>query len=361
MDMEQITKKEDFLPLFQPPSSGDLVKGTIIGRGRLSLFVDLGPFGTGVVYGKEFFKAKKMFSDLEPGKEVKAKVLKIDGEGGYTEVSITKAREEVTWRKLEELKETKEPFTVKVTKANKGGLIANVEGINGFLPVSHLRSEHYPKVEDGDSLKILHKLQKLIGEDLKVVVLTVDPDEESLILSEKEANTKEMKEILANYEEGDVVKGKITGVVDFGAFIKFPYPEKEGETLEGLIHISELDWQLIEDPKDVVEEGDVVEAKIIEIKNGRISLSLKALKEDPWKKLEYEKGDVVKGKVTKFNPFGAFVKIKPKVQGLIHISEFGTETRMKEELEVGKEYDFEISMVDAEEHRMILTLAKDEA
>lgn len=360
MKMEKITKRENLAPLLSPPGPGDLVEGRIIGRERLSLFVDLGAFGTGVVYGKEFFKAKKIFPDLKPGKKVKAKVLNIDGEAGYTEVSITKAREEAAWKKLRELKETKEPVKIRVAKANKGGLIADVEGISGFLPVSHLRPEHYPKVKGGDTVKILHKLQKLIGKELKVAVLTAEPEQENLILSEKEANTEKARKTLEKYEEGDVVKGRITGVVDFGAFIRFPYPEKEGETLEGLIHISELDWQLIENPREVINEGEVVKAQIIDINNSRVSLSLKTLKKDPWKKLEYEKGDIIKGKVTKLNPFGAFVQIKPKVQGLIHISEFGSENEMKKTLKVGEEYGFEVAMVDPDQHRMILLLADDE-
>jgi len=170
-----------------------------------------------------------------------------------------------------------------------------------------------------------------------------------------------MKKIIGKYGVGDNVQGIITGVVDFGAFIKFPYPaENENETLEGLIHISELDWQLIEDPHNVVNEGDIIKAQIIDITNSRISLSLKSLKKDPWKELGYEKGNMVKGKVIKFNPFGAFVQIKPRVQGLIHISEFGNEEKMKEKIEIGKNYNFEISAIDPDEHRMILKLSENE-
>jgi len=253
-----------------------------------------------------------------------------------------------------------ETLFVMVTKVNKGGLIANVEGIPGFLPVSQLKPEHYPKVEKGDPEKILQELQNFIGKELEVAILSLNPEENNLILSEKEANTEKMQEILQQYKEGDTVQGKITGVVDFGAFLKFPYSEKkeEGGAIEGLIHISELDWQLIENPHDVISEGDVVKAQIIEISQGRVSLSLKALKKDPWNKIEekYQKGNIVEGKVSKFNSFGAFIKISSKVQGLIHISEFGTEVKMKEALQVEKKYKFEISLLDPKEHRMILKL-----
>jgi len=156
-----------------------------------------------------------------------------------------------------------------------------------------------------------------------------------------------------------VAEGEITGITDFGVFIKFG---EKGEELEGLIHISELDWQLIEDPTDVVKVGDKVQAKIISIIDDRVSLSLKALKKDPWEGIEenYKKGDVVHGKVTKFNPYGAFVQIAPKIQGLCHISEFGTKTKMESSLEVGKEYDFQILSIDPAEHRMSLKLAEKE-
>jgi len=361
MTMEELIKDQNFVPFFQPLGINDIVKGKVIGRGRLALFIDLGIFGTGIVYGRELFKARKILGKLNKGDEVTAKILKMDGEQGYTEISITKAKEEMAWRKLRELKEKREPLIVKASKANKGGLMVNIEGISGFLPVSHLKPEHYPKVEDSNTERILQKLQDLIGKELKVVVLSAEPESETLILSEKEANTEKMKKIIGKYGVGDNVQGIITGVVDFGAFIKFPYPaENENETLEGLIHISELDWQLIEDPHNVVNEGDIIKAQIIDITNSRISLSLKSLKKDPWKELGYEKGNMVKGKVIKFNPFGAFVQIKPRVQGLIHISEFGNEEKMKEKIEIGKNYNFEISAIDPDEHRMILKLSENE-
>ncbi len=357
--MKNLLQKEDLSPFFDYPTEGDMVKGKIISQERLALFVDLSPFGTGIVYGKEYFKAKKL-TEIKKGLTVKAKVLDPDGEGGFIELSITKAHEEKAWKKLKKLKEEGKSLEVQISKANRGGLIAYVSGIPGFLPVSQLRPENYPKVEGGDPEKILDELKNFVGEKMEVTVLTLDPTENNLILSEKEVGSEKIAEVLEKYEEGDVVKGEITGVVDFGAFIKFPYSEGgEKSTMEGLIHISELAWQLIEDPQDVVEPGEVVEAKIIDISQGKVSLSLKSLKEDPWEEIgkEFKKGDTVEGTVTKLNPFGAFVKINEKIQGLIHISEFGTEKKMKEELDVGEKYEFKISLLDPEEHRMILKFA----
>lgn len=223
------------------------------------------------------------------------------------------------------------------------------------MPVSQLSAENYPRVEGAESLKILKELQKFVGQEMEVTIFDLDTREGKLILSERAKEIEKVKELLKNFKVGDTVEGEITGITDFGVFIKF----NEGE-LEGLIHISELDWQLIENPADVVKVGDKVKAKIISILGSKVSLSLKALKEDPWKGVEekFKKGEIVSGMVCKFNPYGAFVKISPKIQGLCHISEFGTKAKMESSLEVGKSYQFEILSIEPEEHRMSLKLVE---
>ncbi|HEY9584259.1 MAG TPA: S1 RNA-binding domain-containing protein, partial [Candidatus Paceibacterota bacterium] len=289
---------------------------------------------------------------MQIGDKVFSKIVDLENEDGYIELSLSEAGKEIGWDKLRKIKENDEIIKVKILGANKGGLIAEVESIQGFLPVSQLAPEHYPRVEGADKTKILQKLQQLIGSDLEVKIFDVNPQEEKLIFSEKATDTEKLKEILKNYKMDDVVEGEITGVVDFGAFMKF------GD-LEGLIHISELDWQLIENPSEIVKVGEKVKVKIIEITgDGRVSLSLKALKKDPWVGIEekYKKGDEIKGEVTKFNIFGAFVEIGPKIQGLCHISEFGTKAKMEESLQVGKNYKFQILQIDPAEHRMTLKL-----
>jgi ribosomal protein S1 len=170
-------------------------------------------------------------------------------------------------------------------------------------------------------------------------------------LSEKAKSEEKTKETLKNYSKGDVVDGEITGIADFGAFIKF-------DQIEGLIHISELDWQLVENPAEVVKVGETVKAKIIDINNNQVFLSLKALKANPWEEIEkqYKKGDVIKGKVTKFSAFGAFVEIMPKIRGLCHISEFESKEKMEEQLKVGETYDFTVLQIEPKEHRMSLKL-----
>lgn len=350
--MKEMIEKNDLL---KPPKVGEIVQGKIVSRGKASVFLDLGVWGTGIIYGREFYEAKDKLKDLEIGEIIFAKIVDLENEQGYIELSLTKAGKELAWEELKQKKEREENIKVKILGANKGGLLAKVSGIPAFLPVSQLSTTHYPKVEGGDSQKILKSLQKFIGQEIEVKIFDFDQKEEKLILSEKAKETKKIKEILKNYKVGDLVEAEITGIVDFGVFVRF-IEQKRGENIEGLIHISELDWQLIEDPSEIVKVGQKVKAKIIDISDGKVSLSLKALKKDPWTDIEkkYKKGDVVKGEVTKFNPFGAFVQISPKIQGLCHVSEFGSQKKMEEVLKIGEKYDFQILLIDPKEHRLTL-------
>jgi small subunit ribosomal protein S1 len=277
----------------------------------------------------------------------------LENKDGYIELSLKEASNLLTWQNLKEKKEKGENILIKVLKVNKGGLMTEISGIPAFLPVSQLSQEHYPRVEGADTAKILRELQKFINQELEVKILDLNQEERKLILSEKAKETEKIKELLKNFKVGDVIEGEITGIVDFGAFMKFG-----PENLEGLIHISELDWQIIANPADIVKIGEKVKAKIIDISGDKVFLSLKALKEDPWQEVEkkYKKGDIVKGKVTKFNPFGAFVEVEKKIQGLCHISEFGTQKKMEESLKIGETFNFEILLIDAKAHKMSLRL-----
>lgn len=344
----------------KPMRVGDIVEGTVVGTGRSSVYLDLGPQGTGIIYGKEFLDEKRTLKPLQIGDHIAGKIIELENDEGYIELSLKEAGKELTWDKLQEKKDKEELLTVTVIGANKGGLLAEILGVPAFLPVSQLSQEHYPKVEDGDSTKILLALQKFMGKELEVQIFDLDPTDQKIILSERSKERKKIKEILALYTIGDVVEGEITGVVDFGAFVKFG---KEDEEIEGLIHISEIDWQIIENPGDFLKIGDKVQAKVIDLSNGRASLSLKALKEDPWKEVEkkWKKFDEVQGKVTKLNPFGAFVEIEPRIQGLCHISEFGTRKRMEELLKQGEDYAFQVLEINPAEHRMSLRLKTSDA
>lgn len=358
----EITKNETKNKL-RPPRIDEIIQGKVVNTGKASVFLDLGAWGTGIVYGKEFYEAKDKLKELKIGDTVFAKIVDLENEEGYIELSLTQAGKELAWDRLKEKKEKDELIKVKIIGANKGGLLAKVSDIPAFLPVSQLSQANYPKVEGGDSSKILRALQKFIGQEIEVKVYDFDQKEEKLILSEKAKESEKLKGILENYKIGDTVEAEVTGIVDFGAFVKIPIdPPIKGEieNLEGLIHISELDWQLIEDPSQIIKVGEKVKAKIIDISEGKISLSLKALKKDPWQDVEetLKKGETIKGKVTKFNPFGAFVQITDKIQGLCHVSEFGSQKKMEESLQIDKSYKFKILLIDPKEHRVTLKLAE---
>lgn len=341
------------IDLMRPARIGDLVDGAIVGFGQSAIYVDLGTKGTGIIFGREFYAARNTLRKLKIGDKIFAKIVDAENEEGYVELSLSEAGREIGWERLQRIKENNETIKIMILGANKGGLLTEIEGIQGFLPVSQLSQDHYPRVEKADKTQILQKLQQLVGQELMVKIFDVSPRDEKLIFSEKATETQKIKEILKNYKVGDTVEGEITGVVEFGSFIKIS-PE-----LEGLIHISELDWSIVEDPSAIVKIGDKVKAKIIEITDdGRISLSLKALKKDPWDGIEekYKKSDVIKGKVTKFNPFGAFVEVEPKIQGLCHISEFTTKAKMEEKLKINETYEFKILQIEPKEHRMTLQL-----
>jgi len=334
--MEKMTEKNDLL---KPPKIGEIVQGKIVNKGKASIFLDLGVWGTGIIYGREFYEAKNKLKNLKIGDNVFTKITDLENEEGFIELSLTKAGKELAWEELSQKKENDETIKVKISGANK------------------LSQANYPKVEGGDSQKILTSLQKFIGKEIEVKIFDFDQKEEKLILSEKAKETKKIKELLKNYKIGDVVETEVTGIVDFGVFVKFN-ANKADEILEGLIHISELDWQLIENPSEIVKLGQKVKAEIIDISKGKVSLSLKALKKDPWKDIEekYKKNDIVKGEVAKFNSFGVFIKISPQIQGLCHVSEFGSQKKMEEILKIGEKHDFKILLIEPAEHRMTLKL-----
>ena len=353
--MEKLLEEND-LP--KSAQIGKIIEGKIIGKARSAVFLDLGAMGTGIIYGREFQEAKEKIKSLKLNSPLSAKVIELENEEGYIELSLSQASDELTWKKLREEKRKGQIFKVKILDANKGGLITELFGLQAFIPTSQLSSENFPRVEKGDFSKIVEELQKLVGQEIEVKIFDLDPRQGKLILSEKTKENKKIKEALEKFKVGDVVNVEITGLTNFGAFVKFKEEKLTDTLIEGLIHISELDWQLVEDPADLVQVGQVIKAKIISITDNKISLSLKALEEDPWQDIKYKKGDLVKGEVTKINPYGAFIQIKPKIQGLCHISEFGTKTKMEESLKIGQSFDFEITSIDLQEHRMNLRLKK---
>ncbi|KKQ83304.1 MAG: RNA binding S1 domain protein [Parcubacteria group bacterium GW2011_GWB1_38_8] len=334
-----------------PPSIDDLVEGPVISIDKGAVYIDLPPFGTGIIYGREFINTRDIIKKINVGDTVAGKVVGIGGKDGYIEISLREARQAIIWSEAEEAIREKRVFELAIIDANKGGLIINWQGLTGFLPASQLKPEHYPRISDGDKDKILDELKKLIGEKLSVTIIGASPKEGKLIFSEKSPETKDKENIVARYALGDELTGEVTGLVDFGIFIKLE------EGLEGLVHISEIDWGLVENPKAMFKIGEKVRVKIIEIKDDKISLSIKALKENPWREAEkkYKKDSVVEGVIIKFNKHGALASIEEGVAGLVHISEFGSEEKLREKLEMGKTYPFKITLFDPKEQKMALS------
>lgn len=350
------------------PTVGDTIFGKVIEISSSEIYLDLGPFGTGLVMGKEI-KDGMGTQKMKLGDKVSATVTELENEDGYIELSIREASYEKAWEDIERKRDAQEKVKTKVISANKGGLLIEINGIAGFLPVSQLSSQNYPRVEDGDKNKILNLLKKLVGKELEVCVLDIDREAEKLIASEKAAQSEKEKEAISNFKVGDVISGEISGVVDFGAFVKFS--QKSGaneheEKIEGLVHISELAWQLIENPRVIVKVGDKVDAKIIGIDNDKISLSIRALQTDPWSEAanKYKVGDIVTGKVHKINHFGAFVYLDQDIHGLAHISEMLEShpgKNINDLIKTGEDYSWKILSIEPRDHRMGLVLTDKKA
>ncbi len=360
MQNETLQKLTDHV---QIPRNGEIIDGKILAIENLAMYLDIGPRKTGIIYGSEYQNAKNVLRNIKIGDTISVKVIDPENEEGFVELSLREAEKELAWQTIKEKKDQDQEFVVRISKVNKGGLITEVAGIPAFLPTSQLSPENYPRVPEGDKTKILRKLQSFIGQDVKVKILDFDEKAGQIILTEESKESETIQKAIKSLKVGDVVEGKVSGIVNFGVFIKFALPENKEQELEGLVHISELDWQLIEDPSQVVQVGEDVKAQVIDISQGRVSLSIKNLKKDPWQELNYKTGDVLKGLVVRFNPFGAFIQMvdpgknsDTKIQGLIHISEFGSEAKMREKLELNKEYEFQILSFQPQRHWMSLRL-----
>jgi ribosomal protein S1 len=333
--------------------TGDMVEGSLISVGKNEVYVDLEGYGVGVVRGRELYDDEATLKALKPGDKIFVSVIDPENKEGIVELSLRQAGQERVWQTIKEKMDNKEVVRTKVLEANKGGLMVEINNVMGFLPVSQLSLEHYPRVEDGDKNRILGVLQSYVGQLFDVQIITADSAEEKLIVSEKAVFEKEMENKLSSLKIGMVVEGTITGVVDFGAFVKF------GE-LEGLVHISELAWQRIENPRDIAKVGQKVKAKVISIDKGRVSLSIKQLQEDPWLEAvkKFQIGQNVTGKVTKVMPFGVFVELDKDIQGLAHLMELSHDAVKNPEdiIKPGDEKEFKIISIEPAEHRLGLSL-----
>jgi len=337
-----------------PPQEGDTIEGPVVAIQSGKVYIDFPPFGTGIIYGREYLAARDILKKVALGDTVSAKIVNSENKDGYIELSLKEARQAMIWSDAEAAIQNGTVFELPVKDANKGGLIIGWQGINGFLPASQLKSEHYPRVANGEKTLILDELKKLIGTALTLRIITADPREGKLIFSERDTGNETRENATDRYAVGDVLDGEVTGIVDFGIFVKV-----EGG-LEGLVHISEIDWGLVEDPRAFAKVGDKIKVQIIEVKDGKISLSMKQLRDDPWKAAakHYKKDDVVEAAVIKYNKYGALASIEEGVAGLVHVSEFEDEEDLKNQLGLGKVYKFKITLFEPDEHKMTLSFSK---
>lgn len=330
-------------------AQGEIVDGVIMSVRKHEVLIDLGPLGVGFVPRREIGFGQK----LVEGEAITASVVDTELDNGYSLLSLRKAAKDRGWDEVQRIIDDAETIDVTAYDANRGGLLIECEGVRGFLPVSQLSAEHYPRVGSSDKDEILQRLNSLVGKTIKVRILDADRKANKLIFSEKEAIKEGLADRFANLKVGDSVSGVVTGVVDFGAFVNV-------EGIEGLIHISEISWERVNNPADYVKVGDNVEAKIIAIDKDRLSLSLKQLQEDPWMKEvdEFKKGVSVDGTVTRITPFGAFVQISPAVEALVHVSELGDGDGADPEkvFKLNERKTFTILEVDKESRKISLSL-----
>lgn len=336
------------------PQIGDIVKGVVLSASKAEVKLDIEGIMTGVVRGREMYLEAKEYSGLKPGDVIEATVIESENENGEMELSFKHAGQERAWQNLKEAYAAGTPITVRISEANRGGLLVNYMQIQAFLPVSQLSPENYPRVSGGDKNKILEKLKSLTGKELEVKVINMDKDEEKLIVSEKEAWQERQKDVLSKYKVGMVVEGTITAVTNFGIFLSF------GDNLEGLIHISELAWQRIDDPSDMFKVSETIKAEIINIEGSKIFLSAKKLMDDPWKDIakKYKIGSKAKGTILKINPFGLFIELEKDIHGLAHVSQLGLASgeKVEQKFKTGDELEFIVMSVEPNEHRLGLGL-----
>lgn len=357
-----MSEKNDFQKLLDQdmikiPQVGDTVKGVVLSASKAEVKLDINGILTGIVRGQELYEDGGEYTNLKPGDEIEATVVEAENENGELELSFRYAGQAKALANLQDAYENKRNIKVKIVAANKGGLLATYAQVPGFLPVSQLAPENYPRVSGGDKSKILDKLKSFIGSEFEVKVASLDEKEEKVIFSEKDAWTETQKDIISKYKVGSVVEGTITAVTDFGVFINF------GESLEGLIHISELAWQRIDNPSDLFKVGDAIKAEIINIDKAKIFLSAKKLMKDPWDGVEkkFKVGQAVKGTVIKVNPFGLFVKLDEDIHGLAHISQLNIPAGQKitDIYKANEEKEFTIVSIEPKEHRLGLAGAEE--
>jgi len=341
------------------PQVGDIVKGKVVAASKAEVKLDIDGILMGIVRGPELYNEVEEFSNLKPGDEIEAAIIDAENENGELELSFRLVGQEKAWKRLRQALKDKTTVKVKIVDANKGGLLSRYCQIDGFLPVSQLAPDNYPRISGGDKSKILEKLKSFVGAEFEVTIITLSEEDNKIIFSEKDVWNKKQKPALDKYQIGSLVDGRITAITNFGVFVSF------GENIEGLIHISELAWQRIDSPSEMYKVGDKIKAEIISIDGAKVFLSAKKLLKDPWLEAsaKYQSGQIVSGTILKINPFGLFVKLDEEIHGLAHVSQLalGVKEKITELFQPGEVRNFEVVSVSPSEHRLGLKLAGDGA
>lgn len=345
LTMDELLAQSDIQQL----KSGDVVEGVVTSVRKNEVWIDLGANGVGVVMRREIGHGQQ----LEEGQQIVVSVVDPELDEGHALLSMRRAAKDRGWDELQKVFDNQEIIEISPYDANRGGLLVELEGIRGFLPVSQLAAGHYPRVSGADKDEILQKLNALTNKTLRVRILDISRKDNKLIFSEKEAVKDDMAQRFSKLKVGDVVEGVVTGVIDFGAFVNV-------DGIEGLIHISEISWERVEDPRNYVKNGQTIEAKIIAIDKDRLSLSLKQMQEDPWlnEVKAFKKGHTVEGKVTRITPFGAFVQLSPAVEALVHVSEMSDDEGADPEkiFQLNEKKKFKVLDIDTEGRKIALSL-----
>jgi len=331
-----------------PVEEGALLPGKVLAVKKNEILVDLGARGVAQIPRREIGWGKK----YEIGDTVEVNIIDPDMDDGYILGSLRRASKDKGWDEVQRVVEEGNSIEVVPYDANRGGLLIEFEGVRGFMPVSQLGPQNYPRTSDKE--EIFAKLKTLVGKPMMAQILDCDQKNNKLIFSEKEAIKDGLSAKLTSMKVGEIAHGIVTGIVDFGAFVNV-------DGIEGLVHISEISWERIANVNDKLKLGDKIDAKIISIDKDRLSLSIKQTLPDPWisESAKFFVGEVVEGTVTRITPFGAFVQISPSVEALVHISEIGGEGVNPESIfTLNEKRNFVILEIDTENKKISLGLAK---
>ncbi len=332
---------------------GELIEGIVIFKGKNKMLIDLNGVSTGIVSGRELRDSMNTFRELNVGDTVASLVLEEENDEGMVVLSLRMASQQKAWGRFNKMIEDDQTMKFIAQEANKGGLLANIDGIRTFLPVSQLSPSNYPRVNNADTTEIISRLAKFIGHTFTVKIITLDEEAGKIVVSEREAMAEERSKALEHLAVGSTKDGVVSGIVKFGLFVAF-------DGLEGLVHISEIAWGHVKNPSEFAQVGDRVKVKIIGIDGEKLSLSIKQMSKDPWEEIaqRYPVGKKVEGTIARFADYGAFLNLEKDITGLVHVTEISHEKIQDpaQALKIGQKVEAQVINIDIDERRIGLSI-----